>query len=943
MSFIARLFKKHRSDGLAKRVQSISQKSPQECLDIVTKSSEVPSRVAAIRRLADRDTLLKLASHDESQQIETAARKRLGVLLDNGELTLAELTQSVQDEEQLFHICGYSLSAGSQLIERITNENLLVQLACNAGTTQLRQMAANRIETQVMLETLLKTARNKDKAVYRIAQKKMETYKDVIARQAERTREVKRLCHQLEQLAKHNVDDIFFARKSSIEEAWSEYSRFAEEEDSARYARAVSQCERKVQEFNAQKQAGVEQIQRENQARADLLQSLQQLTTFLQALVESDIDPEIARAQLEELHTAFAQSLDETAARGINIEKETAEGRATFDAASAILNEYATHGALSALIADVRVAEPPAGQMQCEALRRVLAHAQIRGQLPGTESVGEAQQALDNWQQRLETRQDQERRAIHEAYELLRRGNWAVSRGFVSRSNAILRELETRIEKLESVPAGITTKIESLREEVVKLGDWRDFAVTPKKQTLIRQMEELQDSALNPVDLANKVQALQQEWKGLSRGGQNQDETLWQQFQAASDKAYEPCKAYFAQQATARDSNAEKRQQLIEQLNTYLADYDWDNANWADVEKTLKMAREAWQGYWPVPRRQTKALQQAFDGIMDQLYERLNAEYDKNRRLKQALVDQAESLLAFEDTASAIEEAKRLQSQWRSIGRCKRRDDQQLWKQFRGHCDTVFERRHQETESSRQEQDATLREAEAIIDQLENLLFLSGDAFNIAKSGIDDLTTEFQAIGELPKTHRKSITEKFYQVIDNVQAKIAQEKNESRLHQWRSALMAAEALRHYELAICMGEDTEFLQQQARLQLDSNERWPYQVGDTLQQRYEQASHIGAADSDQRLAALRELCIRSEIATDNSSPPEDSGLRMQFQVNQLQQGLGQRESATETVMADIINRWIAVPAVPDEHYQALLSRLDRCWNLKIAAATAKPATC
>src|SRR5690606_10465743 len=106
MSFIARLFKKHRSDGLAKRVQSISQKNPHECLDIVLKSSEVPSRVAAIRRLADSDTLLKLASHDESQQIETAARKRLGDLLDSGDLTLEELTQKVQDEEQLFHICG---------------------------------------------------------------------------------------------------------------------------------------------------------------------------------------------------------------------------------------------------------------------------------------------------------------------------------------------------------------------------------------------------------------------------------------------------------------------------------------------------------------------------------------------------------------------------------------------------------------------------------------------------------------------------------------------------------------------------------------------------------------------------------------------------------------------------------------------------------------------
>src|SRR5690606_26852302 len=196
----------------------------------------------------------------------------------------------------------------------------------------------------------------------------------------------------------------------------------------------------------------------------------------------------------------------------------------------------------------------------------------------------------------------------------------------------------------------------------------------------------------------------------------------------ASQQAYEPCKVYFARQATIRDENAEKRQQLIEQLNSYLTDYDWNNANWADVEKTLRASREAWQSLWPVPRKQIKTLQQTFDSLMDRLYGLLNTEYDKNRQKKQDLVDQAESLAGYDDTGSAIEEAKRLQNQWRSIGRCKRRDDQQLWKLFRNQCDNVFERRNQESESSRQEQEAARLEAESIIDRLENYLFLSGDA-----------------------------------------------------------------------------------------------------------------------------------------------------------------------------------------------------------------------
>ena len=78
-----------------------------------------------------------------------------------------------------------------------------------------------------------------------------------------------------------------------------------------------------------------------------------------------------------------------------------------------------------------------------------------------------------------------------------------------------------------------------------------------KNRPLVTAMEELVGADVPPESLAKQIKALQVQWKALDHRVRNtEEETLWQQFSQVADRAYQPCKAHYAQLAALREQNA---------------------------------------------------------------------------------------------------------------------------------------------------------------------------------------------------------------------------------------------------------------------------------------------------------------------------------------------------------------------------------------------------
>ena len=77
-----------------------------------------------------------------------------------------------------------------------------------------------------------------------------------------------------------------------------------------------------------------------------------------------------------------------------------------------------------------------------------------------------------------------------------------------------------------------------------------------------------------------------------------------------------------------------------------------------------------------------------------------------------------------------------------------------------------------------------------------------------------------------------------------------------------------------------------------------------------------------------AERRMLCIRLEILMDIESPPEDRALRMQYQLQQMNQsGLGQPAIDSKRVIENMELDWLCMPGAEAEQQVALDERFQR----------------
>lgn len=944
MSLLSRLFKPKAPETLESQLSHIASLDSHECLTIAQDANQVNAlRVAAINKLPFDTALLQLATSKQPSTIETAARKRVGALLEQGELTLDTLAAQVPDQSTLVALCNYAGGVSGAVIERIDQEDILLDIAQNSPTTQLRQAAAERIQGREALEQLQKVAKQRDKSVYKLVKTKLDVFKAEEAEQARHNREAQALCQQLLQLNKREPDDIFYARLQQVDKQWQQLLDRVDESLRQSYAQARNHCQEKIAALEAEQQALAAQSaaqQQSKQAVHDVQDKLRKLLTQWLASPSPISEENPLSTLLEQQQAALLAAQN----HGIELNREQALAVQLQAAGERLQEQIFTLGSLTTLCAQLAETldnEPAADIEQAEKLiagiQATLTVTQSVPDITPVEIIEECRTQIKRYRDRQSAQAQQKRKQLHDLTQLVRKGQWAVNNGHVGRSRAILRDIEALYNLIEAVPEPLTPKLEQLKADMEKLGDWHEFAVTPKKQALVKDMQALITTEQPLPERAKQVQKLQDAWRELCKGGQNQDAELWEAFQAAAQEAFAPCKDYFAAQAEEREQNAERRNALLEQLRKYDRAYNWDQADWKEVEKTLKLAREAWVSYWPVPRKAIKSLQAEFDLLLDQFYGRLNEHYEQNKQKKADIVNRAEALLEQTDTQQAIEQAKQLQTQWQSVGHCRRKDDQALWKAFRGHCDQIFAKRQEENAAQQEERKAVQLEAETLLAKLEAILALQGREFFTAKADIDQISADFQNISELPPGQgKKTLLQQYYDTLEKIQKKTELELRHAARQSWLDLLELSDLIRRFELSAIEKQDGTELKQRIDNAISEQQKWPGNTYSSLEKRLESAEQCGAADLDAQLEQLRLLCIRSEISNNLESPAGDKELRMAYQVQQLQQGMGQNASSANETMETIISEWLAVPAISDEHYRPLLNRLSQAWGLPAEAA-------
>jgi hypothetical protein len=907
MSFLKRLLRK-----------TPPARVPQPATVDTASSTKVSPAADEIASLSFGSRLLELA-FDASHPQYRAAQKRLIELIDSGAVSVEQLPWDGARRRAVLAITAASADPENfnRVAARIDDPSVWKELAVEGSTAKLRQFAATRVETEDDLRAVMKAARERDKNVYRIVKQKLDAINAVAKRQTEQRAHVQSLVDTIERQSFKPFDNAYVATVDHLEREWRSVEIEIPAELKSRAETAFDRAREVIAEHI--RLAGMRAAREAAIANAAPIREtvVEELRKFLVALYAAESFDAAAHTNLTERLSKLEERWRDT----VQHKAPTAEETKTFEAlhravgrtAKAVLDA----GTLDRLVEAARADAPDSVFERIDSI--IADRALIGDNAPAV--VSEAESLTKAWREQRDAERASVADTERQIAQLIRRAQHALADGRSRQAFGIRRSIDSKLGRLPSVPKALAERIAQLDGKLQEIQDWRSFAVTPKRSELIAQMQALIGVDQDPVDLADEIKRLQEEWRSLAKGSADSDED-WQKFHEAAQAAYAPCKAYFEAQAQERERNLEKRRALVARLERFETTTDWEHADWKNVANVIRQAKQEWRTAGITERATTRPVEKRFDELIAAIQARLDREYAANLERKQLLVKQVARLVDSTDLAHAANEVKRLQSAWRSVGITPHAEGQRLWDEFKGYCDAVFERRRKEHSAHMAELEQNEEQALSVCIELETLAQRTGEELYSAATRVRELRDAFGSIGELPRDKAQEIQRRYRRAVEAFDHAIARERRREADVAWDNFFAAANRIREAQLE--QGGDTTELKQF----VDGIQQWPKGGKQAIEQRL--AAPVGS-DIDTNTDALRGLAIRAEIAAGVSTPESDQMQRRAMQLQALVKGIGRSQGTPRAELEGLAFEWIAVGPVPNEIHEPLWARFWRCWQL------------
>ncbi|MEX0721631.1 MAG: DUF349 domain-containing protein [Balneolaceae bacterium] len=214
-----------------------------------------------------------------------------------------------------------------------------------------------------------------------------------------------------------------------------------------------------------------------------------------------------------------------------------------------------------------------------------------------------------------------------------------------------------------------------------------------KKKKLVKEAEALVDQE-NIAQAARKVNKLHKAWKNAGNLPQKEENEMWDLFKAATDAFNEKKSENIDVLREQEEKNLEKKQALIQKAEETKGTDNFDAGH-----QTMQNLMSEWKKIGPVPRKRSSKIWKKFKGAMDEFYDRRRANFKELRQdqkenlsRKQEILEKLGELGKHDDPALAVEEAKKLQQEFKDAGHVPIKMKNKIWKQYREACDVIYER-----------------------------------------------------------------------------------------------------------------------------------------------------------------------------------------------------------------------------------------------------------
>ena len=923
------------SNSVEKRLRAIvtmdgSSAEKQLILTQLAKDDVEPDvQIAAINKLTSVITLHELSKMAE-KSVQMEAANRLNVLM--GE------SSSLQEQDFIELIAAYPElciriaaqavipSVRVEALQKVSTNHLLEVLEITTYSDS-RQQVAERISTIEMLEPARKILRGKNKNAERIVKGKIDEIRKQERQKAENLITVEKLINEVEYLASHDWLSEFKAKLLAHRSHWDKLDFEIDEALKLRYKVARAIIDSRFEE---------QQVIDETHESQNVL--IAELETFVSEMANMNLASSFTHlGETNNRRIQFETSWQALAVKARpNLMKD--------ELVDMKLRALQSANALYTKVEDILRVEQDAAEPDEAAetgqtsnvslqfdgekeLAAALNKLKWPAQFTSLKSVNELHAKLDSWQNSrkasaAEYKQsvDLVHKKIGSIFHFSRIGNLMRAKQFYERAEKTLSHFNTKDRSI------LEERLAEARQALDKMGDWKNFATEPKYLELCDEMELLATSKHHPDKLSKEIKDLQQRWKSL--GHSEVSDQYWPRFKQAADKVYQPCAEFFDKRHKTRKDNLQLRKKIVNQMRELLEVTDWDNSpDYKTVQFTLHTLADNFSNIKEVERGPGQKQWKVFSKLKDDVYDKLNVAYEANILLKQELIHQVTDLAETVAKIENLSALKILQARWKQVGVTRRNADQKAWKEFKKQGDIVYHNVQQLRQGEREETDSQLNAYRNIIKDIKQLA-KSAKALAEADQQFTELQQQYSSLPELPDQLPEKLVdgiERDYRhacdQFDNCHSRII-----DNMHSRQIEALRNKADLCVQLEAFAGSASEQQLQQINQQWDEIELQDSVLSRRIDKRRQSAS--ARQDKVDITAQRRLLCIQLEITKAVESPAEDKSLRMQYQLDQMnERGLGQQVDNSAEQLEKMELDWLCMPGAETEQQKILDERFHR----------------
>ena len=342
-----------------------------------------------------------------------------------------------------------------------------------------------------------------------------------------------------------------------------------------------------------------------------------------------------------------------------------------------------------------------------------------------------------------------------------------------------------------------------------------DFKKNLELKTKLCEAAEKLAEESDVISAFHQLQKLHQEYRETGPVARELREEIWIRFKAASTVINKRHQQHFEALRAKEEENLVKKTALCEKVEAIAAEENKGSGDWERHTKEIIDLQAEWKTIGFAPQKMNVKIFERFRAACDDFFGRkaehfrgLKDTFKENAEKKRALIEKAKALQDSTEWKSTSDKLINLQKEWKTIGMVPKKLGDQLWEEFLGACNKIFEARNAAGASTRSDERENLEKKRSIIEQLKAIAEEKADGL---QEKVQKLVEEYQGIGHVPFKEKDKLYEEYHAALDKLYKELNISVAKRRLSKFKDNLKQvaergenaldnerARLMRHYE-------------------------------------------------------------------------------------------------------------------------------------------------